>query len=104
MNSVMIVVLFLSRAHYNVVMKEIEVGGDPLDVPSDAFESGDRKGTIIDSGTTLAYFPQEVYVPLIEKVGGIFQSSLLESKHEVCILTSYHIYVFFIRFCLSSLI
>ncbi|RVW70163.1 Aspartic proteinase-like protein 2 [Vitis vinifera] len=57
-----------STAHYNVVMKEIEVGGDPLDVPSDAFESGDRKGTIIDSGTTLAYFPQEVYVPLIEKI------------------------------------
>ncbi|KAJ9703299.1 hypothetical protein PVL29_004908 [Vitis rotundifolia] len=60
--------LVKNQAHYNVVMKEIEVGGDPLDVPSDVFDSGDQKGTIIDSGTTLAYFPQQVYAPLIDKI------------------------------------
>ncbi|KAF9612093.1 hypothetical protein IFM89_038072 [Coptis chinensis] len=56
------------QAHYNVNLKEIEVGKDTLDLPSDAFETGDRKGTIIDSGTTLAYLPDEVYAPLIQKI------------------------------------
>ena len=74
----MIVVLFLSRAHYNVVLKEIEVGGEPLDIASDVFQSGGGKGTIIDSGTTLAYFPDEVYEPLMNKVGSIFQSSCMK--------------------------
>lgn len=53
-------------------MKEIEVDGDPLDVPSDVFDSGGNKGTIIDSGTTLAYLPNDVYQPLMDKVGGLF--------------------------------
>ncbi|KAK9265556.1 hypothetical protein L1049_021562 [Liquidambar formosana] len=57
-----------NQAHYNVVMKAVEVGGDVLDLPTDVFDTGDRKGTIIDSGTTLAYLPQEVYDPLITKI------------------------------------
>lgn len=73
MNFVTIVVLFLSRAHYNVILKEIDVGGDPLDLPSDSFDASDRSGTIIDSGTTLAYFPDEVFLPLMDKVGTIFK-------------------------------
>lgn len=56
------------RAHYNVVLKEIEVGGDNLSLPSDVFDNGLRKGTIIDSGTTLAYLPQVVYGELMSKV------------------------------------
>lgn len=57
-----------NQAHYNVVMKEVEVGGDVLDLPTDIFDSGDNKGTIIDSGTTLAYLPEDVYGPLISKI------------------------------------
>lgn len=56
------------RAHYNVVMKEIEVGGTPLNLPSDVFDSGDQKGTIVDSGTTLAYLPTIIYESLMTKV------------------------------------
>lgn len=55
------------RAHYNVVLKEIEVGGDVLTLPSDTFDNG----TIIDSGTTLAYLPQLVNEALIPKVHDI---------------------------------
>ncbi|KAK7854348.1 aspartic proteinase-like protein 2 [Quercus suber] len=55
-------------AHYNVVLKEIEVGGDNLSLPSDVFDNGFRKGTIIDSGTTLAYLPQVVYGELMSKI------------------------------------
>lgn len=56
------------RAHYNVVLKGIEVGGEALSLPSDIFDNGLHKGTIIDSGTTLAYLPEVVYETLIPKV------------------------------------
>ncbi|KAJ7973640.1 Aspartic proteinase-like protein 2 [Quillaja saponaria] len=59
-----------NQAHYNVIMKAIEVDGDVLELPTDIFESGDGKGTIIDSGTTLAYFPDLVYEPLMTKILG----------------------------------
>lgn len=49
-------------------MKAIEVGSDVLNLPTDVFETDFRKGTIIDSGTTLAYFPDVIYDPLITKV------------------------------------
>ncbi|KAI3439398.1 Peptidase A1 domain-containing protein [Psidium guajava] len=56
------------QPHYNVIMKEVEVGGDVLPLPTDVFDSGDRKGTIIDSGTTLAYLPDEVYKQLMNAI------------------------------------
>ncbi|KAI6684357.1 hypothetical protein NL676_030270 [Syzygium grande] len=56
------------QAHYNVVMKAVEVGGDILELPPDIFSSGDGKEAIIDSGTTLAYLPSDVYNPLVEKI------------------------------------
>ena len=56
------------RAHYNVVLNAIEVGGDVLNLPSDVLGGGSGSGTIIDSGTTLAYLPDDVYTPLMEKV------------------------------------
>ena len=49
-------------------MKAIEVGGNFLQLPSDIFDVGERKGTIIDSGTTLAYLPEAAYKPLIAAV------------------------------------
>lgn len=49
-------------------MKAIEVGGDVLELPTDTFDTGARRGTIIDSGTTLAYIPEAVYEPLLTKV------------------------------------
>lgn len=56
------------RPHYNVNMKAVQVGRTFLNLPTDVFEAGDRKGTIIDSGTTLAYLPDVVYEPLVNKV------------------------------------
>ncbi|XP_022722406.1 aspartic proteinase-like protein 2 isoform X5 [Durio zibethinus] len=54
--------------HYNVNMTAIQVGHDFLNFTADLFESGDRKGTIIDSGTTLAYLPEMVYEPFVSKI------------------------------------
>lgn len=51
-----------------MVLKNIEVDGDILQLPSDIFDSGSGRGTVIDSGTTLAYLPDIVYDQLIPKV------------------------------------
>lgn len=56
------------RPHYNVNMTAVQVGRDFLNLPTDVFEAGDRKGATIDSGTTLAYLPEMVYGPLVRKV------------------------------------
>lgn len=55
-----------NRVHYNVQMKAVEVDGDQLQLPSGFF---DKKGTVIDSGTTLTYLPSRIYEPLMTKVG-----------------------------------
>ncbi|CAN1236133.1 Aspartic proteinase 36, partial [Linum grandiflorum] len=57
-----------NQAHYNVALKDVEVDGQVLDLPSDIFDTGDRKGTIIDSGTTLAYLPEVVYESMMSKI------------------------------------
>lgn len=49
-------------------MTAVEVGYGFLNLTADVFEVGDKKGTIIDSGTTLAYLPEVIYEPLVRKV------------------------------------
>ncbi|XWS42973.1 hypothetical protein CRYUN_Cryun16bG0060100 [Craigia yunnanensis] len=56
-----------NQAHYNVVMKALEVGDALLDLQSGIFDSGDKR-TIVDSGTTLVYLPSSVYEPLMAKI------------------------------------
>ncbi|XP_010241480.1 PREDICTED: aspartic proteinase-like protein 2 [Nelumbo nucifera] len=56
-----------NRPHYNVNLKAIEVGGAVLQLPTDVFNS-EEAGTIIDSGTTLAYLPDTVYSALMNQV------------------------------------
>ncbi|KAJ4721559.1 Aspartic proteinase-like protein 2 [Melia azedarach] len=47
--------------HYNVYLEGIAVGGDAINVPASI-------GTIIDSGTTLAYLPSVVYDIVVPKI------------------------------------
>ncbi|XP_009392636.2 aspartic proteinase 36 [Musa acuminata AAA Group] len=56
------------QPHYNVNMKAIEVGGAILELPTDLFDTGDKKGTIIDSGTTLSYLPEVAYKALMNAI------------------------------------
>ncbi|CAK7348097.1 unnamed protein product [Dovyalis caffra] len=60
--------LIPNQPHYNVNMTAVQVGRDFLKLPTDVFEAGDRKGAIIDSGTTLAYLPEMVYELLVSKI------------------------------------
>ncbi|VVA90128.1 unnamed protein product [Arabis nemorensis] len=57
-----------NQPHYNVNMTAVQVGQEFLDIPADLFQAGDRKGAIIDSGTTLAYLPEIIYEPLVKKI------------------------------------
>ncbi|XP_077227269.1 aspartic proteinase 36-like isoform X1 [Tasmannia lanceolata] len=70
-----------NQPHYNVILKAIEVKGNVLQLPSDLFETGDKRGTIIDSGTTLAYLPETAYNPLVNEIMSS-QSNLQLSKVE----------------------
>ena len=42
-------------------LESIDVGGTTLQLPARVFETGEKKGTIIDSGTTLTYLPELVF-------------------------------------------
>ncbi|XP_075662674.1 aspartic proteinase 36-like [Castanea sativa] len=57
-----------NQPHYNVNMTAVQVGQVFLNISIEVFEAGDRKGTVIDSGTTLAYLPELVYEPLVSKI------------------------------------
>jgi len=54
-------IILPSRPHYNVNLKSVDVDGTTLQLPAHIFETGDKKGTIIDSGTTLTYLPELVF-------------------------------------------
>lgn len=76
-------ILFLHfRIHYNIELKAIEVGDDFIQLPTNIFNTPSKRGTIIDSGTTLAYFPHVIYTQLMQKVSQIVQ------------LYSFHFYFF----------
>lgn len=54
--------------HYNVILKSIQVGATFLKIPTDTFETGNKKGTIIDSGTTLVYLPDQAFKPVMNAI------------------------------------
>ncbi|KAF8114463.1 hypothetical protein N665_0037s0039 [Sinapis alba] len=57
-----------NRPHYNVILKGIDVDGEPVDLPPSIVSFGENGGTIIDSGTTLAYLPENLYTSLLQKI------------------------------------
>ncbi|CAM8893340.1 unnamed protein product [Rhodiola kirilowii] len=58
-----------NQKHYSVYMKSIEVGNKTLNISTDVLGLGKNKqGAIIDSGTTLAYLPREIYEPLFNEI------------------------------------
>ncbi|KAK4273630.1 hypothetical protein QN277_021997 [Acacia crassicarpa] len=60
--------LLSGQAHYNVVLKDIEVNKEFLQLSSGILDSGDDMASVIDSGTTLAYLPETVYEQLMDKI------------------------------------
>ncbi|XP_047328464.1 aspartic proteinase 36-like [Impatiens glandulifera] len=56
-----------NQQHYNVKLKGIEVDKTPIKLTHSLFGSPDR-GAIVDSGTTLAYLPDEIFNPLMAQI------------------------------------
>ncbi|KMZ66836.1 Eukaryotic aspartyl protease family protein [Zostera marina] len=57
-----------NQPHYNINLKGMAVGGNELKLPTDLFDTSGKTGTIIDSGTTLAYLPQAAIKLLMAEI------------------------------------
>ncbi|PNY04020.1 aspartic proteinase-like protein 2-like [Trifolium pratense] len=56
------------QPHYNLNLQSIAVNGQLLPIDQDVFATGNNRGTIVDSGTTLAYLVQEAYDPFLNAI------------------------------------
>lgn len=56
------------RPHYNVNLLSISVNGQSLPIDPSVFSTSGKSGTIIDSGTTLAYLAEDAYDPFVSAV------------------------------------
>lgn len=65
------------RDHYNVDMKGIAVNGKNISIDSSLLTTSNTQGTIVDSGTTLAYLADGVYDPVITAVSSSRPTFLL---------------------------
>lgn len=57
------------RPHYNLNLESIAVNGQSLPIDPSVFSTSNTRGTIVDSGTTLAYLAEEAYDPFVNAVG-----------------------------------
>ncbi|KAD5960337.1 hypothetical protein E3N88_11809 [Mikania micrantha] len=56
------------QTHFNIALESIDVNGDAVKFPTSILNFAKKQAAIVDSGTTLAYFPDEVYNQLMEKI------------------------------------
>ncbi|KAI7983445.1 Aspartic proteinase-like protein 2 [Camellia lanceoleosa] len=54
-----------SQPHYNLDLQSIAVNGQTLSIDPSVFTTSNNRGTIVDSGTTLAYLAEEAYGPFV---------------------------------------
>ncbi|GFP90058.1 aspartic proteinase-like protein 2 [Phtheirospermum japonicum] len=57
-----------NQQHYNVDLKGVDVGSKALSIPTSFFGFGPSRRAIIDSGTTLAYLPSDIYQQLVDEM------------------------------------
>ncbi|KAK4773631.1 hypothetical protein SAY87_028650 [Trapa incisa] len=57
-----------SQTHYNLNLESISVNGKPLNIDPSTFATSNNGGTIIDSGTTIAYLAEKAYQPFITAI------------------------------------
>ncbi|KAJ1418894.1 Xylanase inhibitor, C-terminal [Sesbania bispinosa] len=54
--------------HYNLNLQSIAVNGQLLSIDPEVFATSNNRGTIVDSGTTLAYLVEEAYDPFVNAI------------------------------------
>ncbi|XP_022752630.1 aspartic proteinase-like protein 2 [Durio zibethinus] len=57
-----------SQPHYNLNLLSISVGGKVLSINPSVFSTSNNQGTIVDSGTTLAYLADEAYDAFVNAI------------------------------------
>ncbi|XP_047966517.1 aspartic proteinase 36-like isoform X2 [Salvia hispanica] len=79
-----------SQPHYNLHLQSIAVNGQLLPIDQGLFTTSGNRGTIIDSGTTLAYLVEGAYDPLVAAITGSISPSVrpITSKGNQCYLLS----------------
>ncbi|XP_059627085.1 aspartic proteinase 36-like [Cornus florida] len=80
--------LVQSQPHYNLNLQSISVNGQTLSIDPAVFTTSNNRGTIVDSGTTLAYLAEEAYDPFINAITQAVSQSVrpLLSKGNQCYL------------------
>ncbi|KAH6798840.1 Eukaryotic aspartyl protease family protein [Perilla frutescens var. frutescens] len=79
-----------SQAHYNLYLQSFAVNGQMLPIDQGLFTTSGNRGTIIDSGTTLAYLVEGAYDPLVAAITAAVSPSVRPaiSKGNQCYLLS----------------
>ncbi|CAI8604217.1 unnamed protein product [Vicia faba] len=79
-----------SQPHYNLNLLSISVSGQVLPIDSAIFATSNNRGTIIDSGTTLAYIAEEAYNPFIHAITAAIPQSVrtVLSRGNQCYLVT----------------
>ncbi|CAI8601148.1 unnamed protein product [Vicia faba] len=79
-----------SQPHYNLNLLSISVSGQVLPIDSAIFATSNNRGTIIDSGTTLAYIAEEAYNPFINAITAAIPQSVRSvlSRGNQCYLVT----------------
>ncbi|KAL5656706.1 hypothetical protein ACJX0J_036025, partial [Zea mays] len=79
-----------SQPHYNLNLESIAVNGQKLPIDSSLFTTSNTQGTIVDSGTTLAYLADGAYDPFVSAIAAAVSPSVrsLVSKGSQCFITS----------------
>ncbi|RWR92263.1 aspartic proteinase-like protein 2 [Cinnamomum micranthum f. kanehirae] len=82
--------LVQSQPHYNLNLQSIAVNGKILSIDPSVFATTSNRGTIVDSGTTLAYLAEEAYDPFINAINAAVLQSARDypSKGNRCYLIS----------------
>ncbi|KAI3473305.1 hypothetical protein Pfo_030596 [Paulownia fortunei] len=79
-----------SQSHYNLYLQNIAVNGQLLPIDQAVFTTSGNQGTIVDSGTTLAYLVEGAYDPFVDAVTAAVSPSVkpIVSKGNQCYLVS----------------
>uniref|UniRef100_A0A7N0RDL7 Peptidase A1 domain-containing protein n=1 Tax=Kalanchoe fedtschenkoi TaxID=63787 RepID=A0A7N0RDL7_KALFE len=75
-----------SQPHYNVNLQSISVNGQILPIDPAVFATSGNQGTIIDSGTTLAYLAEEAYDVFVQTISDAVAQSVrpMLNKGNIC--------------------
>lgn len=81
--------LVQSQPHYNLNLQSISVNGKLLSIDSSVFATSSSQGTIVDSGTTLAYLAEAAYDPFVNAISQVTSQSarpIVSKGNQYCYL------------------